>query len=184
MPVCHGFEQQYYLVILYLYYIYRNLVLCLPRLGWCRDIPNQYKNVLYYDLSSYSQQSINIDNILVFVMCKREKKKKHKTTFLSPTSMIKPPGCGWLHLPVASLPCTIFIFREQKRTADIMANARATEGNNADDDKEPTGCLGRRGTGQRPVESRLLSVEGIDRRLGDVRQHENPFGRTITYRRQ
>lgn len=65
-----------------------------------------------------------------------------------------------------------------------MANAHAPERDDADDDKEPTNRLGGHATGQRPVESRLLSVEGVDRRLGDVRQHENPFGRTNTCRRQ
>jgi hypothetical protein len=65
-----------------------------------------------------------------------------------------------------------------------MADTRAPETDDADNDQEPTGRLRGHATAQRPVESRLFPVEGTDRRLGDVRQRKNPFGRTSARRRQ
>lgn len=59
-----------------------------------------------------------------------------------------------------------------------MADARAPQRVDAGDDKHAAGGLGSHATGQGTVESRLLSVEGPDRRLGDVRRREDPFGRT------
>jgi len=65
-----------------------------------------------------------------------------------------------------------------------VADARSPQGNHASDDQKPSGGLGEHATDQRTVAPRVLPVEGFDRRLGDVRQRQNPFGRTNTYRRQ
>lgn len=79
--------------------------------------------------------------------------------------------------------CTICC-RKQKRNSDIVAGARAPQRNDARDDQKPIGGVGELAAGHRSVESRLLPVEGLDGRLGDVRQRENSFGRTSSCRRK
>lgn len=59
-----------------------------------------------------------------------------------------------------------------------MADARESQRNDARDDQRPAGGVGEHRPGQGSVESLVLPVEGLDRRLGRVRQRQNPFGRT------
>lgn len=75
--------------------------------------------------------------------------------------------------------------REQKRNGDVVAGARASQRNDENDHKKPIGSLGSHAIGcWRTLESRLLPVEWLHRRLGHIRQRENPFRRANTYGRQ
>lgn len=75
-------------------------------------------------------------------------------------------------------------FRKQKRDAGVVADARSPQRNYESDDQKPTGGLGEHATDQGTVAPCVLPVEGFDRRLGNVCQRQNPFGRTNTCRRQ
>jgi len=59
-----------------------------------------------------------------------------------------------------------------------VADARSSQRNYESDDQKPSGGLGEYATDQRTVAPRVLPVEGFDRRLGDFRERQNPFGRT------